>query len=218
MERFGLLLSAATAVTSNATPSRPTTEGSHSTRASKKTAGQSLTPESRPMDLSPTSPKDVEHLMSDVLYAINFAKMNHVFNRRIHFALNCITAVGIALGGVTGLGLFSKVDGLREYAPMWSLMWFAIGAVAAAVRHYGKFDDLAKKYLAARDEFIDLELKGWDMSAKELQAAFGKIEKKYPASGYWLADAAYNRTVVALNHPEHRVPVPFVRRALAETL
>ena len=218
MERFNLWLSVAPAIAANSAPARSASKVKRAKRSAEAEQENSLTPESRPMELGATTPKTVEHLMSDVLYAINFAKMNHVLNRRINIVLACVIAVGGALTGATGLGLFNKVEVFNEHAAIWTFGWFVVTAIAAAAKHYGQFGDLAKKYLAARDEFIDLEAKGWDMTAKDLQSAFNRIEKKYPVSGQWLADAAYNRTVVALNHPEQQVTMPRLRAVLAHTL
>lgn len=217
MGRFNLWLPVAAAAAAHAAPPRSPSKAKRAKHPSE-VKQDSLTPESRPMELSATTPKTVEHLMSDVLYAINFAKMNHVLNRRINVGLACAIAVGGALTGVTGLGLFNKVELFSGHAGIWTFGWFMVTAIAAAAKHYGQFGDLAKKYLAARDEFIELEAKGWEMTAKELQAAFNRIEKKYPVSGQWLADAAYNRTVVALDHPEQQVPIPRLRAVLAQTL
>lgn len=218
MERFNLWLPIAPAVAANSAPARSAGKDKRAKRSAAPEQENSLNPASKPMELGATTPKTVEHLMSDVLYAINFAKMNHVLNRRINIVLACLIAVGAALTGATGVGLFNKVELFKDHVAIWTFGWFAVTAIAAAAKHYGQFGELAKKYLAARDEFIELEAKGWDMTAKELQAAFNRIEKKYPVSGQWLADAAYNRTVVALNQPGQQVRIPRLRAALANTL
>jgi hypothetical protein len=167
-------------------------------------------------------PGSQEVLMAEVRYAIVFGEMNELFFGRLHRLLLAVVIFAGIIAASGGLGtLIAKeaaAAGVTWLAPLsfWSLL---LAAIAEALRRAFAFDKREAKFRKAKEEFQDLEGKGWSMAQGTLQKEIAKLRKNAPSGGSWLASSAFNRACEELGHPErHRRVAPhvqFLQHALA---
>lgn len=186
------------------------------------TEGAKMTNKSAQSDLE-AQPESQPVLMAEVRYGVVFGELNELFYGRLHrllLAVSIFAAILIAGGGVgTVIAKEAANLGLADFlkqVTFWSLL---AGAVSESVRRAFKFDQREAAFRKAKEEFQELEGKGWSMALGTLQRELAKLRKNAPAGGEWLASSAFNKACQELGHPErHRhvpAPVEWIRMVMA---
>jgi hypothetical protein len=161
-----------------------------------------------------TAPRTQEVLMAEVRFGIVFGEMNEVFNGRINKTLlffTCLAGLLTAGGGV--LSILGKTD--QSTVLVCTLVLSIVTALAESARRAFKFHERETAYRKAKNEFIDLEAKGWSMNQGTLQKELAKLLKNAPAGGSWLSTLAYNKACREIGHPEVQMEVPSLTRLAA---
>jgi hypothetical protein len=220
MARLSFMFSAAEAIAAVATARRPARAPASREKPSQRHAAakkaRTVDREDCVSSLEAT-PRTVEVLMSEVRYGIVFATMNEVFNGRMHRLMNWAVALGVGFTATGFIGHFADV-GVRDFSQWWAFAWAAIGVVAGASNKVFNFAAKETAYRKAKQQFLDLEAKGWDMTAAALLRDLNKLIGDAPSGGRWLAEIAYNRTCEQLGRYEYKIPVPPFRRIIGATL
>lgn len=159
------------------------------------------------------SPVTHEVLMAEVRYGIVFGDMSEVLHSRINRTLLFITIFCGALSSGSLLTLLGKYT--PEMVLPWTIGLFVVSALAESLRRGYDFGAKAKVYASFREQFQELEGRGWSMNQGSLLKELAKLRKNAPPGGGVLAALAYNRACRELGHPDVQMKLDTQAKALS---